>query len=93
MPRSLVCSGPRVLRERATQMTTIPTMITTTVAPTGTMTLMSNQAGSHGKKRLTSPSSPRSFSDSPEPPLRIGGAMVPIRECAGRAGQVDSVAV
>lgn len=78
MPRSLVCSGPRVLLDRATQMTTMPTMMTTMVAPTGTMTLMSNQTGSHGKNRRTSPSSPPFFSESPEPPLRIGGAIVPV---------------
>ena len=77
MPRSRVCSGPRVLLDSATQMTTMPTMMTTMVAPTGTMTLISSQMGNQGKNLLTSTLSSESLSVAPDPPLRIGGAIVP----------------
>lgn len=60
-----VCSGPRERRDKATQITRIPTIITTTVAPTGTATFRSTQSGIQGKNCLTSGIS------------LAGGAMVP----------------
>lgn len=47
--RSLVWRGPWAFLESATQMTTIPTTTTTTVAATGTAMFQSTQSGIHGK--------------------------------------------
>lgn len=65
-PRRRVCSGPRERRANATQMTMMPTRITTTVATTGTTTFRSTQPGIQGNRWCT----------VGIPPL-TGGEMVP----------------
>jgi hypothetical protein len=65
LPLRRVCSGPRDRRDKATQITTTPTIMTTTVAPMGTTMLRSSHSGTHGKYWFTDVCS------------CSGGAMVP----------------
>ena len=51
--RSRVCKGPWALRDRATQITTMPTTTTTTVAATGTAIFKSTQSGIQGNSIFT----------------------------------------